>query len=59
MSELTSEKGASRRDFLVSAGTFAAGALVAGGAIGALLPKKAEAAQALPWPYVTLNLYSL
>ncbi len=55
MRELQSDNISSRRDFLASAGTFAAGALVAGGAIGALLPSKAEAAQALPWPYLTLN----
>lgn len=51
-SEITSEKGASRRDFLIGAGTFAAGALVAGGVVGAFSPRKAHAAApALPWPY--------
>lgn len=48
-------KTTSRRDFLTSAGTFAAGAFAAGGVIGALAPARAVAAQALPWPYLILN----
>lgn len=48
-----SEKGMSRRDFLVSAGTYAASALASGGVIGAITP--AVAAPALPWAYVALN----
>lgn len=55
MSELQSDKVTSRREFLANAGTFAAGALVAGGVISTLSPAKAEAAQALPWPYQALN----
>lgn len=55
MTEITSEKRSSRRDFLTSAGALAVGALAAGGAIGILAPPKAKAAQALPWPYVALN----
>jgi hypothetical protein len=50
-SEQTSEKGSSRRDFLVNAGLFAAGAIAAGGVVGAFSPRKAEAAAALPWEY--------
>lgn len=49
-----SEKGLSRRDFLVSAGSFAASALASGGVLGAIAPAMA-AAPALPWPYVTLD----
>lgn len=49
-----SEKGLSRRDFLVSAGSFAASALASGGVLGAASPAMA-AAPALPWPYVTLD----
>lgn len=57
-SEQTSEKGASRRDFLVNAGIFTAGAIAAGGVLGALSPRKAEAAPApaLPWGYPTSGL---
>lgn len=55
MNELQSDKVTSRREFLANAGTFAAGALVAGGVISTLSPAKAEAAQALPWPYQALN----
>lgn len=55
MNELPSDKVTSRREFLVNAGTFTAGALVAGGVISSLTPALAEAAQPLPWPYVALN----
>lgn len=47
-----SEKGLSRRDFLVSAGTFAA-SVASGGVLGAVTP--AMAAVPLPWGYVTLD----
>lgn len=50
------EKGSSRRDFLVNAGVFTAGAIAAGGVVGVLSPKKAEAAQALPWGYPAAGL---
>lgn len=50
-SKITSEKGSSRRDFLKNAGIFTAGAIVAGGAMGVLSPRKAEAAVDLAWPY--------
>lgn len=50
-----SEKGLTRRDFLASAGTFAASALASGGVLGAIAPAVAMAAPALPWPYVTLD----
>lgn len=55
MNELPSDKVKSRREFLVDAGTFTAGALVAGGLISTLSPTQAEAAQPLPWPYAALN----
>lgn len=55
-SKITSEKGSSRRDFLVNAGLFTAGAIAAGGVVGALSPKTAEAATALPWAYPALGL---
>ncbi len=50
-----SEKGLSRRDFLVSAGTYTASALASGGVIGAFTPAAAMAAPALPWPYAALD----
>lgn len=55
-SKITSEKGSSRRDFLVNAGLFTAGAIAAGGVVGALSPRTAEAATALPWAYPTGGL---
>jgi hypothetical protein len=53
------EKGSSRRDFLSGAGILAAGALAAGGVVGALAPASANAAEPLPWPYVTLDPQSV
>jgi hypothetical protein len=55
MNELPTDKVTSRRQFLADAGTFAAGAIVAGGLISTLTPAQAEAAQALPWPYQALD----
>lgn len=52
------QNGLSRRDFLVSAGTFAASAFASGGVMGAIAPAMA-AAPNLPWPYVTLNADSV
>ncbi len=48
-----SEKGISRRDFLVSAGTYAASTLASSGILGSITP--AAAAPALPWPFVRLD----
>ncbi len=55
-SRLTSGEGSSRREFMVSAGLFTASAIASGGIVGALSPKKVEAAALpLPWPYTKLD----